>query len=506
MQTQEGFYIFLIKKHPLRNKIQQVCEKFPFFLFLLPAFYYLNVAVSVYSAGMKSLLLFQFAVHFFAAIAGALFFFFFWRNYRKATLLSFMLLCFYFFYSPIVDLIKQVFGPAVFIARYTFLLPFFLLLLSFCAYRIYKSSKRFRQLFLFLNLLFFVLCLFEAVRFSTTKFGYYDDDKVMSQFRKYDGVEKPDVYLIIADEYAGQMTLKEKFGYDNSGFVNELRNRGFYVAERPKTNYNQTVYSMASLFAMDYLNLKNDKKTLIGDYMLCRDIIENSSAGKYFVDLGYQFNNISFFDFQDTKRKIYESYFPDRNEIVNFNTFLSKLIRETGYHFRNIPRLGGEEVTYNLNVIADSLFKSSLKERRLNSRFLYLHYLMPHHPYFFDSSGNNNKSILLKHMPDSIRQKTYLSYLKFTNKKLLDAIDEILHSSKLPPIIIHASDHGYKQYVEKPDNKYYFNNFFSVYFPNKDYSGFYDSISTVNVFRTVLNSQFGQRLPLLKDTSIYVPD
>ena len=505
MLAQEGSYIILIKKHPLRNKVQQVCEKFPFFLFLLPAFYYLNVAVNVYSAGMKSLLLSQFAVHFFAAIAGALVFFFFWRNYRKAALLSFMLLCFYFFYSPIVDLIKQVFGPAVFIARYTFLLPFFLLLLSFCAYRIYKSSKRFRQLFLFLNLLFFVLCLFEAVRFSTTKFGYYDDDKVMSQFRKYDGVEKPDVYLIIADEYAGQMTLKEKFGYDNSGFVNELRKRGFYVAENPKTNYNQTPFSMASLFSMDYLSLRNTEKSIISDYMLAEDIINTNSTVSFFAEYGYSILNISLFEFNKTRRVAY--HFPEKKEIINYNTFYTKFIRELGYHFMLIPKKDGEEVKYDLNIIIDSLFLKGIAKDTGNAQFVYLHYLMPHHPYLFDSSGIARKgSLKLSNLNEEKRKLYYVDYLKYANKKFIKILDYILSITNRKKIIILASDHGYRTFVEKPDKKYYFNNFFSVYFPNKDYSGFYDSISTVNVFRTVLNSQFGQQLPLLKDKSIYVPD
>ena len=489
----------------MRNKIQQVCEKFPFFLFLLPAFYYLNVAVNVYSAGMKNMLLSQFAVHFFAAIAGALFFFFFWRNYRKAALLSFILLCFYFFYSSIVDLMKQVFGSAAFITRYTFLLPFLLLLLVFCTYRIHKSSKQFKQFFLFLNLLLFVLCLFETVRFSTTKFGYYDDDKIMSQFRKYNGVDKPDVYLIIADEYAGQMTLKEKFGYDNSGFVNELRKRGFYVAENPKTNYNQTPFSMASLFSMDYLSLRNTEKSIISDYMLAEDIVNTNSTVSFFANYGYSILNISLFDFNNTRRAAY--HFPEKKEIVNYNTFYAKFIRELGYHFKQIPKSDGEEVKYDLNIIIDSLFFKGITNDVDSPRFVYLHYLMPHQPYLFDSSGSARKgSLKLSDLNEGKRKLYYIDYLKYTNKKFLKLLDYILSITNRKQIIILASDHGYRTFVEKPDKKYYFNNFFSVYFPNKEYSGFYDSISTVNVFRTVLNSQFGQQLPLLKDTSIYVPD
>ena len=46
----------------------------------------------------------------------------------------------------------------------------------------------------------------------------------------------------------------------------------------------------------------------------------------------------------------------------------------------------------------------------------------------------------------------------------------------------------------------------AVYFPGKDYRLFYDSISGVNQFRVILNTLFGQNLPLLKDSVVNVKD
>lgn len=52
--------------------------------------------------------------------------------------------------------------------------------------------------------------------------------------------------------------------------------------------------------------------------------------------------------------------------------------------------------------------------------------------------------------------------------------------------------------------KHNFMNHLSVYLPGKNHTGFYDSISNMNLFRVFLNKQFKQRFPLLKDSTNYI--
>jgi hypothetical protein len=42
--------------------------------------------------------------------------------------------------------------------------------------------------------------------------------------------DPPDVYYFILDSYTRADLLKEAYGYDNSPFLDALRERGFYVA------------------------------------------------------------------------------------------------------------------------------------------------------------------------------------------------------------------------------------------------------------------------------------
>jgi hypothetical protein len=66
------------------------------------------------------------------------------------------------------------------------------------------------------------------------------------------------------------------------------------------------------------------------------------------------------------------------------------------------------------------------------------------------------------------------------------------------------SDHGFKEFEKPVNEKYHFMNLSAVYFPNGNYFQSYEGLSNVNQFRLLLNSQFGQKLPLLKDSSFFL--
>ncbi len=65
-------------------------------------------------------------------------------------------------------------------------------------------------------------------------------------------------------------------------------------------------------------------------------------------------------------------------------------------------------------------------------------------------------------------------------------------------------DHGFRHFIKPVAMEYHFMNLNSVYLPGNNYAGFYDSISGVNQFRIILNKQFNQQFPLLKDSSSFM--
>jgi hypothetical protein len=100
----------------------------------------------------------------------------------------------------------------------------------------------------------------------------------------------------------------------------------------------------------------------------------------------------------------------------------------------------------------------------------------------------------------------YIGYLKYANNQYLQLVDRILKDSKQPPVIIFISDHGFRQPADSPFKDQSFYNFCSVYLPDKNYQAFYPGISNVNLLRVILNQEFRQQLPLLKDSTIFLHD
>ena len=197
----------------------------------------------------------------------------------------------------------------------------------------------------------------------------------------------------------------------------------------------------------------------------------------------------------------------EKNPITN-QTFLYRLNRDIGYHLVTTLKLKFllrkkrispfENLDNNLKL--ESLTRNIILTKSSKSKFIYTHFVMPHWPYYFDSLGNK-KSATLFNDAYNFDKKVYISYLKFTNKKLLDLVDYIQMNNSRPAIILLMSDHGFRE-TDDPDylNKYQFMNLNAVFFPDQNYNGLYKGMSSVNQFRVILNSQFSQNLALLKDS------
>ena len=82
-------------------------------------------------------------------------------------------------------------------------------------------------------------------------------------------------------------------------------------------------------------------------------------------------------------------------------------------------------------------------------------------------------------------------------------VTAIRHNTQNKAAIILMGDHGFR-YHEKQYLHQNYQNLNAVYLPGGDYHQLYDSITCVNQFRTVLNSLFGQSIPLLKDSTVFL--
>jgi hypothetical protein len=260
---------------------------------------------------------------------------------------------------------------------------------------------------------------------------------------------------------------------------------------------------------MDYLNLQDQRRGQ-NDLSYCYDRIRSSSVLQFFKSRGYRFYNHSIFDFEGQPKHVLETFLPSKTRLITAQTFLSRFDRDLGFNLlskldlKRVVRL----VTYlnqHNNEKILGLTTSVAAENSRAPKFVYAHLMMPHYPYYYDSSGNKLPYERITE-GNQVNQKDYIGYLDWSNKKIHELVDNIKNSSPKPPIIILLGDHGFRHFERPVENRYYFLNFCSVYDPRSQTGMISDSSTTVNFFRQLLNHRFGQSLPLLKDSTIYLKD
>ncbi len=152
------------------------------------------------------------------------------------------------------------------LGRHRYLFPVWILLIGCAFWLAYRNRERLQLTNSFLNIVSIALVLMPGLSLinHARLSALYSNRNTQSidQISTTAGTSTtthPDVYYIILDMYGRDDVLLERFDYDNSPFLKELEDLGFYVARCSVTNYNMTELSLASSFNMNYLDQLGDQ-------------------------------------------------------------------------------------------------------------------------------------------------------------------------------------------------------------------------------------------------------
>ena len=483
------------------------------FLLLLPAFFVLHGytvnydAVPVMEAAVLAL------KYMIIGVLIAVLAYLYLRDTTKAALFALLLLAIQFCYGSIQDwLLNNLPGRAL--LRYRFVFSLLTILVVGGLVWLKKRKRPLKILALYLNVILGLFLLVDAVNllFFAQRRKDAKEEKlsaVMAGLHNCDTCAKPDIYFIIPDQYAGNEALRGIFRFDNSAFIEALRSRGFHVAKNSSSNYNLTPFSVASTLQMDYIPLKKGAQDY-GSVSYSYNLIRRNQVMRYLTGMGYHFFNCSIFDFDNQPANKYGAFLPYGVELITSQTFTARLEKDfrsdivAGKFGEGLQKKYAFEYRqFNDDILA---LTKDIAARPGSPKFVYTHLMMPHFPYYFDSSGNALPLWKMSGLAQANAQD-YTGYLLYTNKKLLELVDFILAKSANPPVIILLGDHGFRHPEMETDPRYDFMNLNAVLLPSRDYSGFKDSTTNVNQFRMLFNNLFNQQLPLLKDSTINVwPD
>jgi len=479
----------------------------PLFIFLLPIFFVFHGFVGhYYFIPIKDAALLV-LLYIMAAIIITGISWLFYRNIIKSALVCFYLLCFFFFFGGIQDFLRHHF-VGTFFSRYSFILLFAFLIFIGLIFWLKRRAALFMRITFYLNILFLLFTCID-IFYLVKKISEEKTNKnsLSAGFSSCDSCAKPDIFFIILDEYASNKELKEFFNFDNSDFEHQLTQQGFHISKESRSNYNYTPFSIASILNMNYPDLNMTTKAP-GNINYCYQQIKKSEVVNYLMANGYEFYNYSVFDFEG-ELAIHDNFLPSSTELITAQTFFKRVISDIQFNIGTGKwrfKAGLKKITYehlHNNEKIMRLTKEIASHRSDKPKFIYAHLMMPHYPYYFNSK-NEPLPIEQLYEGQEVNKQNYTEYLQYCNQRILELINEIFASAKQPPVVMLLGDHGFRHVEKKEDHKYAFMNLNAIYLPDKNYSKFYDSISNVNQFRVFFNTEFGQQLPLLKDSTVYL--
>lgn len=433
------------------------------------------------------------------------------RSWTSASLIGGFFILLFFSYGHVYQWLEP---RKLFLSHHSILFSLFLAVGGVITWVILRFKENARQLIVPINLILLVLFLFSAIP-ATTKLIQYDMElrnKSKAVVSAQAGL--PDVYFIILDAYARNDVLQSKFGFDNSNFTGHLKDLGFSVIPCSQSNYQITMISILSTLSMDYISdtpTDTTKQGWSSDITIEREKIIHNPVRTKLEGLGY--TTVSFesaYPWSETPDVDYY-YKVDLNHkysVLNkFETILlnsSMGILYTEYSKRFIS--SGQSNPINLDTFDESaeyyylvhrntLDKLDTVAQLKSPKYVYAHLGAPHEPYVLAQDGSF--ALGTKHSGDP-----YINQLIYVNKRITKIVETILRESKIPPIIILESDHGY----DPKDKNTRLKNLMAFYAPEEIRNQLYPTMTPINSFRIVLNYLDGGSRPLLRDYSFFSPD
>lgn len=400
-------------------------------------------------------------------------------------------------YNFCEDLYYRGYWPFSNIHRYLVLTIFAFSLAGFVFLK--KSGREMHKVNFLLN---FLLCLLISANFLTIGVSRFFPNKEDSAFTSNPFLKEsemiqdlpvvalpdtnlPDVYYIILDGYANGNILQNQYDYNNSPFLNSLKEMGFYIAENSKCNYPSTRPSLSSSLNYDYLDNISGGHYVQGSPVL----ITQNRVSKIFRNLGYEVIHMAS-GYAVTNSNDFAT------EVVSFfgpNEFERQILSLTIFRLDDLTG-----ITTYFRLKDQFEFLKQLPDRK-SPKFSIIHLVCPHPPFVFNNAGD----LTLRAISDMSweTRENYIGQLRYLNQVVEKFLKPLVTKPGQKPIVLLQSDHGPWLMNDDPDVIYEsrIGILQAFYFPESYKPELYDSISPVNTFRVVFNQMLGTNLPLLKD-------
>ena len=460
------------------------------------------------------------------------------RNVVKAALIGSLLLIAFFSYGHIYYAARAT--PALeILSHHVVLIPIYIIILGVGVWGIFRI-KNYDKYTLYLNAASLVLVLLQVVELSyayiSSAYAASQPVKVQSGLRLTTNLkDMPDIYVIVLDTYMRSDALKQDLGYDNSPFINQLTQMGFYVANCSHPNYTFTYASISALLNMRYIpkSYTNDVWSEFSDSGFW-SILKNDEVRQQLKSVGYK--TVAFqeeyplleFDNSDvligtSHPTINSSYLYPFEVMYRQSTaaIILSALDPNGKIAHYFQRKSGNQDTAstdlsgltggNKDFVATHVISTQFILDHITDvpaiagpKFTYVHLFIPHYPYVFGPDGEimTDPGYYGGERGSAVNaayeDKGYVNQVQYIDQRILPILKTVISNSKNPPIIILMGDHGLSG-TNRPTD------LLAYYLPGNGNAKLYPTISPVNSFRLIFNEYFGADYPFLPDQT-YIND
>jgi hypothetical protein len=438
------------------------------------------------------------------------------KDWGKAAVLSTWILLLFFSYGHVYGLLENKSLAGFVFGRHRILAPLWGIILFVGVWLILKKLKPTENMHRLLNAISVVLVVLpllqigyhqvRAVQIASQQQGSASQKLTATQASQ----KLPDVYYIILDGYTRADTLQTVYHFDNTPFVNSLKQMGFVLPDCAQSNYSWTALSLSSSFQMNYLQAFNPHIQAPDehmDYQTYQGFIVHNPVRQSLHDLGYKV--VAFeTDFPFTEMTDADIYIIGNNnplekmqngrdvsdfELLFLRTTALRILEEAqGAYFNKVVSQvrTPDQVHYDrIQFVLDQL--QSIPTLVPERKFVFAHLVAPHAPFVFTPTGKYSTV----RSPDT----GYPDEIAYLDTRILKIVQTILANSATPPVIVIQGDHGWDAATRMTILNAY-------YLPGGGSQRLYPTITPVNTFRVIFNQYFGGSYPMLPDKSFYSSD
>lgn len=332
------------------------------------------------------------------------------RNWHRAGLIASLALLLFFSYGHLFKVMQGIsIGPLV-IGRTAVLLPLFMLIFAVWSMWVLMKlstpeniTPAFNYIGIFLVVFPLYTVIFYLVQAQMIRASHKAE--IPTEVAERFNGQPPTVYYIILDMHARADVLNAIYDYDESAFINELKEMGFYVAQESVSNYSSTLQSLSSSLNMNYIN---DLKDTYGVDSNNREplalLIAQNKVMQMFQGRGYKIGAFQTDDFATEFRDADIYIKPSRDQMAQYQDawslnsfegiFLQTTMARVLYDLRLIETKAHTrtiETPYQLHRLTILNAVDHLPDfaRERDPYFIFLHIVAPHPPYIFDANGGD---------------------------------------------------------------------------------------------------------------------